>query len=107
MDLNSALARPSRLGVATALGTALGVFVLCLVFQFVVPAPNGAGEGYIGPKNLNFRSLILYATAGGMHILLCTGSMVFFWDQLRRGESKVEFKNLIIGALTAFCVVFS
>lgn len=107
MSLDSTLARPSRLGVATALGTAFGVLMLCLVFEFVVPAPDGQGANYIGHKNLNFRSIILYATTGGMHILLCSGGMVFFCEQLRRGEPKLEFKKIIVGASVAFFVVFS
>src|SRR5262245_23285031 len=46
MDINAALARPSGLGVATVLGTASGVLVLCLVFQFVVPTLNSAADSY-------------------------------------------------------------
>lgn len=107
MDIDSALARPSRLGAATALGTALGILTLCLVFQFVVPALNGLGRGAVVQENLNFRSLILYATAGGIHILLCSGSMVFFWEQLRRGESQLEFRHIVMFAAAVFAIIVS
>lgn len=107
MNLTSALARTSRLGIVTALGTALGILALCLVFQFVVPAPVGSETSYTGQKNFNYRSLILYATAGGMHLLLCIGAVVFFEEQLRRNESRVEFSNVLVYAAIALCVIFS
>src|SRR5689334_4620207 len=105
MDIASLLARPSRLGAATALGTATGILTLCLVFQFVVPAPSGVGKAYATPDSETLRSLILYATAGGAHILLCAGSIVFFCEQLRRSESKLEFLNILAAAGAAFAAI--
>jgi len=105
MGIDSALDRPSRLGAATALGTTVGILTLCLIFQFVVPAqllPEGAS---IGGSNSNVRSLILYATSGGIHLLLCGGSIVFFWEQLRKGESKAEFANILVYACITISVI--
>src|SRR5712692_2159859 len=95
MNLTAALDRPSRLGLATAIGTATGAFALCLLFEFLVPLPLASAADYVGARNLNLRSIIIYVTAGGMHMLLCSGAMVFFFDQLRREESALEFKRTI------------
>lgn len=105
MGIDSALARPSRLGTVTALGTAFGILILCFVFQLVVPTPATPETAHIVQSNLNIRSFVLYATAGGVHILLCAGSMVFFWEQLRRGESKLEFANVLASASSTFCII--
>lgn len=105
MGITNALDRPSRLGLATALGTAAGALVLCLAFEALVPQSSSAASGYVGDKNLNFRSLIIYVTAGGMHILLCAGGIAFFIDQLRREQATLEFKKTIACALLAFGIV--
>lgn len=105
MNVDSTLAKPSRLGAAIALSAASAVFVLCLVFEFLVPAPNGTTTDYLGQKNLNFHSLMLYATAGGMHILLCGGSLVFFFEQLRKGESALEFRSVLLSILITFGII--
>jgi len=105
MKLTAALDRPSRLGLATALGAATGALALCLAFDVLVPLSVGSTVDYLGHNNLNIRSIILYVTAGGMHILLCCGGMAFFFDQLRRTESTPEFKRTIRLALIAFCIV--
>jgi len=105
MNLAAALDRPSRLGLAIAIGTAMGALAMCLLFEFLVPLPLDSAANYVGEKNLNLRSIIIYVTAGGMHILLCSGSMAFFFDQLRREESTLEFKRTIGFAAVAFCIV--
>lgn len=108
MNPIATLSRPSRLGFATAIGTAIGALVLCTVFESVVPTPaDTMATNYLGQRNLNFRSIILYATAGGMHILLCCGGMIFFIEQLRRGETKFELKNIMAHGMIGLCVVCS
>lgn len=108
MNPIAALSRPSRLGFATAIGVAIAALALCAVFEFVVPAPPDAvGMNYLGQKNLNFRSIILYATAGGVHILLCSGGMIFFIEQLRRGETKAELKGIVAYGLMALGITCS
>lgn len=106
MDSYSYLARPSRLGLAATIGTGLVALVLCLAFEFVVPIQTGHSASYLGQNNLNLRSIILDATAGGMHILLCTAGMIFFLMQLRSGESKLELKRIVIGAVIGFSIIF-
>lgn len=106
MNVTAAFERPSRLGLATALGAATGALALCLVFDVLVPqSVRSASADYLGQGNLNLRSIILYVTAGGMHILLCCGGMAFFFDQLRRGVSSLEFRRMIFLALVTFCLV--
>jgi hypothetical protein len=106
MRLTVALDRPSRLGLATALGTAAGVLALCIAFELVVPASvGGAVLDHVGDKNLNMRSIILYVTAGGMHTLLCCGGIIFFFDQLRREQSATEFKKTVAYSLLAFGIM--
>lgn len=106
MTFAATLDRPSRLGLATALGTAAGTLVLCLAFELLVPASvAGTVADYVGDKNLNFRSIIIYVTAGGMHILLCSGGIAFFLDQLRREQSAAEFKKTILYSIFAFAVI--
>jgi hypothetical protein len=72
-----------------------------------VPATSGSVGNYLGEKNLNLRSIILYATAGGMHLVLCIGGFAFFLQQLRTTESKLELKRILIGILVAFSVISS
>lgn len=105
MGITQILDRPSRLGFATALGAAAGVLVLCVAFEAFVPQSSTAANGYVGDKNLNFRSIIIYVTAGGMHMLLCAGGMAFFVDQLRREQAALEFKRTVAYALLAFGIV--
>lgn len=105
MTLSAELDRPSRLGLATALGAASGALALCLAFNVLVPVSVGSTADYLGQSNLNFRSIILYVTAGGMHILLCCGGMAFFFDQLRRAESALEYRRTVTLAFIAFCIV--
>jgi hypothetical protein len=97
--------RPSALGLATTLGAAAGALLLCLVFESLVPRLASPISGYIGDKNLNLRSIIIYVTAGGMHMLLCGGGIAFFIDQLRREQSALEFKKTIIYVLLAFAAL--
>src|SRR4051812_30530549 len=108
MNLTAALGRPSNLGLFTALGTAMGALVLCMAFEGFVPRSAPHTDGYLGQSNLNFRSVIIYVTAGGMHVLLCIGGMAFFLDQLRRAESTREFKRscaFVLIAIGAICAV--
>ncbi|HEV7877531.1 hypothetical protein [Bradyrhizobium sp.] len=107
MPLYSKLASPSALGAATALGAGFTAFLLCLIFELVVPATTGFVGNYLGEKNLNLRSIILYATAGGVHLVLCTGGIVFFLQQLRTSESKLEMKRILVGILISFSVISS
>jgi len=106
MDLYAYLARPSRLGLATTLATSAVVMVFCLAFEFVVPAQSGHLVSYPAQNNFNLRSIIFYATAGGMHILLCAAGIIFFSVQMQRAESKLELKRIMIAAVIGFCVVF-
>src|ERR1700686_763919 len=106
MDLYAYLARPSRLGLATTLGTSAVVLVLCLAFEFVVPAQSGHLASYPGQNDFNLRSTIFYATAGGMHILLCAAGIIFFLLQMQRAEPKLELKKIVIGVVIGLCVVF-
>lgn len=106
MDLYTYLARPSRLGLATTLGTSVVALVLCLAFEFVVPAQSDHLASYLGQKSFNLRSIIFYATAGGVHILLCAAGIIFFSLQMRSAEPKLELKNITIGIIIGFCVVF-
>jgi hypothetical protein len=105
MNFTAALDRPSRLGLATAIAAAMGALTLCLFFEFLVPLPTDAAADYLGAKNLIRRSIILYVTAGGTHMLLCSAGMAFFFDQLRREESAPEFKRTIGYAVAAFCII--
>ena len=52
------------------------------------------------------RGIILDATAGGMHILMCICGMTFFLVQLKSGESKLELKKILIGIVIGFSVIF-
>jgi hypothetical protein len=105
MNLAAALDRPSRLGLATAIGAAIGALTLCILFEFLVPLPIDAAATYLDAKNLTQRSIIIYVTAGGIHMLLCSAGMAFFFDQLRREESTLEFKWTIGYAMVAFCII--
>jgi hypothetical protein len=105
MTFTNLLARPSRLGLFTSLGAAMGALILCLVFDALVPlSANFLADG-LGQNNLNVRSIILYVTAGGIHILLCCGGMIFFFDQLRRGASAAEFRKTILCVVVVFCTI--
>jgi hypothetical protein len=106
MDIFRYCARPSRLGFVTAIGTSLVALVLCLAFQFVVPATADHAMGYLGTKNSDFRSVILYATAGGSHILLCTAGMAFFIWQMRSAEPVAEFRRIVIATGIGFLIIF-
>jgi hypothetical protein len=105
MDLYSYLARPHRLGLGTALLAGLMVLVLCLSFEFLVPTQTVTTADYLGQKNLNLRSTILYATAGGVHILLCIAGTAFFLAKLK--ASKLDFRNIIISIFVAFLLLFA
>jgi hypothetical protein len=83
----------------------MGALALCLLFEFLVPLPLDFAADHVGTKNVNLRSIIIYVTAGGIHMLLCSGGMAFFFDQLRREESTLEFKRTIGYAIIAFCIV--
>ena len=106
MDLYAYLARPSRLGLVITFGAGLVVLILCLAFESIVPNSGAYSGKYLGQQNLNFRSIILYATTGGTHILLCASSIIFFSTQLRRGQPKPEFKRVIVATAISFVVIF-
>jgi hypothetical protein len=103
----SNLASPSSLGAATALGAGFTAFLLCLIFELVVPATSTSAGNYLGQANLNLRSIILYATAGGVHMVLCTGGIAFFWQQLKSSETKLEMRRIVIGMLISFFIISS
>lgn len=105
MDLPAALSRPSNLGLFTAMGTASGALALCIAFEIFVPRSQLSTIVYLGEANLSFRSVIIYVTAGGMHLLLCLGGIVFFLDQLRRTESTREFKRSCVCAALAVSTI--
>jgi hypothetical protein len=107
MGVYSRIASPSYLGTATALGAGFTAFLLCLIFELVVPTTSASVGNYLGQKNQNLRSIILYATAGGMHLVLCIGGIAFFVQQLRTSESKLEIKRILMGFLIAFSIITS
>lgn len=105
MNLTAALGRPSNLGIFTALGTGACALVLCLVFEWLVPLPPIPPLEYLGEKNLSFRSVIIYVSSGGLHVLLCIGGIAFFFDQLRRTAASQEFRRTCAYASIAVGVI--
>lgn len=101
----SAIGTPSRLGFGIAILAATCVLVLCAVFQFVMPVQNLAGGPYLGTQNANFRGIILYASAGGSHILLCTSIILALYSTLKSYEPHFEFLKTRRSVFIAFFVI--
>ena len=107
MHLYSKLANPSALGLATALGAGFTALLLCMIFELTVPVTNGPGGNYLGQANLSLRGIILYITVGGLHLVLCSGGIAFFLEQLKTSEPKLETKRIVFGIPIAFSIIAS
>jgi len=101
----SYLHHPSRLGLATALAAGVAVLLLCAIFQFVVPAHDVSAYVPANPGNVNLRALILYAAAGGAHVLLCSLGTAILFFRVRVAEPN--FRKITVDFTIAFSVIIA